>query len=126
MASAAPLSLAALLKQHTTIACFLPYNNSMFPAVHLPMKGASFLISDGHFSFNVQSKSLVGGAKMSPREAPANSSVLNVKEENLRSLPLSILAAPSHEGEGPAKRASPFKVNIIPSFCLKPLLCLFP
>lgn len=51
---AAQLSLAALLKQQTTI-------TTLFAAIRLVMKGANFVLDDEPFSFSVQSKSLVGG-----------------------------------------------------------------
>lgn len=60
-------------------------SNNGFPAVHLVMNGASFMLDDEPFSFNVWSKSLAG-VERSPKEASRNESVLKEEGENISDL----------------------------------------
>lgn len=60
-------------------------SNNGFPAVHLVMNGASFMLDDESFSFSVQSKSLAG-VERSPKEASRNESVLKEEGKNISGL----------------------------------------
>lgn len=60
-------------------------SNNGFPAVHLVMNGASSVLDDEPFSFNVRSKSLAG-VERSPKETSRNESVLTEEGENISGL----------------------------------------